>query len=202
MSVSIQQAAANAFAAWLAAKLPDVEVEPRWPAPDKRKPQKSITLVMAGSRRDIPLDPRVLTKTNVGATQTQAVWQVAACIQPFQLDVWTTREVDRDDIIARLDQLLHSGDLSLSGVFNPMPVGHGTPVRVQDGWEEFSTIADFSFSEPDTDNEADTADRAIYRATYAGDAFFNLTVSTLTARQVAVNFNQRLSETDTPSDFP
>lgn len=199
MSVSIQQAAANAFAAWLASKLPDVEVEPRWPAPDKRKPPKSITLVMAGSRRDTPLDPRVLKKTNTGATQTTATWQVAACSQPFQMDIWTTREVDRDDIIARLDQLLHSGDLSLSGVFNPMPVGHGTPIAVMDGWEDFGTIADFSFEEPDTDNEADTADRAIYRATYAGDANFMLTVTTVTARQVAINFAQRLSET---SDFP
>ena len=202
MSVSIQQAAANAYAAWLRTKLPDVVVEPRWPNPDKQKPPKSITLVMAGPRRDTPIDLRLLSKTNVGAAQTTAVWQVAACVQPFQMDIWTTQELLRDDVIARLDQILHSGDASLSGVYNPMPVGFGNPVRLGDGWDAFGTIADFTFEEPDTTDEANTVGSNIYRATYSGDARFMLTVSTTTARIVTNNFLQRLSETDTPIDFP
>ncbi len=201
MSVTIQQAAANAFAAKLATYLPDVVVEPRWPASDKQKPPKSITIVMAGPRRDTPLDLRVIKQTNTGATQTTAVWQVSACVQPFQMDVWALSEVERDDVLARLDQFLHMGDTWL-GSFNPMPVGVATLVAVQDGWESFNTIADFTFEEPDTDNEADTPDRAIYRATFRGDAHFKLAVTTVTARQLAINFVQRLSETDTPSDFP
>src|SRR5262245_5154952 len=105
MSVSIQQAAANAFATWLASQLPGVVVEPRWPSPDKQKPSKSITLVMAGRRRDTPIDPYVLKKTNTGPTQTTAVWPIAACVQPFQLDIWTLSDIARDDLIAQLDIL-------------------------------------------------------------------------------------------------
>lgn len=202
MSVSIQQAAANAFATWLATKLPGVAVEPRWPSPDKQKPSKSVTLVMAGPRLDTPIEPRMLSATNTGATQTTAVWQIKACSQPFQLDIWTTRESERDDLIARLDQCLSAGASSLAGAFNPNPFGHGALIAVQDGWEDFDTIADFDFEEPDTDNDADTSDRAIYRATYRGNAHFKLTVTTVTARQLAINFVQRLSETDAPSDFP
>lgn len=202
MAVTIQQAAANAFTAWLSTKMPGIPVEPRWPSPDKQKPQKSITLVTAGPRRDTPIDLRVLKKTNVGLKQTSAVWQVAACIQPVQLDVWATRDVDRDDLMAQLDTLLSCDASSLSGVYNPMPVGHGNLIAVQDGWQAFGTVADFSFSEPDCDNEADTAPRDIYRATYSGNAYFMLTVTTLTARQLAANFVQRISETDQPSTFP
>lgn len=201
MSVSIQQAAVNAFADYLQSKLPDVVVEPRWPASDKQKPQKSITIVMAGPRRDTPIDPKMVKKTNVGATQTSSTWQLAMSSQPLQLDVWATRDVDRDDIIARLDQLLHVGD-SILGGYNPDPFGYGALVKVLDGWEDFGTIADFTFDEPDTDDTGDTPVRAIYRATYTGEAYFMATVTKLTARQVAINFVQRLSETDIPSDFP
>ena len=200
MSVSIQQAAANAFALWLASKLPDVTVEPRWPSPDKKKPAKSITLVMAGRRRDTPIDLRTIAKTNVGATQVNAKWQVAACTQPFQLDVWATSDVARDDIIARLDSVLHADTASLIGAVLPMPVGPGALIKLADGWED--TVADFNFEEPDVDPDPNATGSAIYRATYRGNAHVMLTVSTLTARQIAINFNLRLSETDSPSDFP
>jgi hypothetical protein len=197
LKVSIQQAAANAFATWLGSKLaPDVVVEPRWPSPDKRKNPRVVTVVMAGPRRDTPIDLRQLSATNVGATQKRTVWQVAACSQPFQLDVWAESDVELDDIVARLDEALHSGESSLASVFNPMLVGHGNLIAVGDGWDDFGTVADFNFEEPDTDDAGDTADRNIYRATYRGDAHFMLTVSTLTARQLVIKFLAQLSESD------
>ncbi len=194
MAVTIQQAAANAFATWLQSKLPDVPVEPRWPAADKQKPEKSITVVAAGRRRDTPIDLRLLKKTNVGNTQTRAVWQVAACIQPFQLDVWATKDVVRDDILARLDQFLHQGQASLLTSLAATPAGFGTPLVLGDGWED--SIADFDFSEPDLENTSDTVNRSLYRATFRGNAYFMLTVSSLTARQTVINFQLRLQETD------
>lgn len=200
--VTIQQAAANAFAVWLATQLPDVEVEPQWPSADKRKPPKSISLVTAGRRRDTPIDLRVLSKTNVGDKQTKAVWQLAACTQPFQLDVWALTDVDRDDILARLDDILHSGDLSLTGVSNPMPVGTGNLIAVQDGWEECSTIADFVFEEPDLEVTSDNVGRSLYRASLSGVAYFMLTVTATTARQTTANFQLRLDESDATTDFP
>lgn len=197
MSVSIQQAAANAFATWLASKLgSDVVVEPRWPSPNKKKSPKAITLVMAGPRQDTPIDLRRLSNTNQGTNQTQTVWQIAACTQPFQLDVWTESDVDLDDIIARLDVALNTGESSLAGVFNAMPVGYGNLIAVGDGWDAYGTIADFSFGEPDTDPSGDAVERDLYRATYRGEAYFMLTVTTVTARQIAINFLTRLSESD------
>lgn len=203
MNVSIQQAAANAFAAWLATELLDTVCEPQWPAPDKQKPAKSITVVTAGRRVDTPIDLRLLQKTNLGSHQTTAVWQVAACAQPFQLDIWAESEVARDDLVARLDVSLSKGDASLAGLFNPMPVSTGgNLIAVLDGWESCNTIADFDFEEPDYDVTSDTSGRDIYRATYRGNAYFKLAVTTVTARQIAATFQLRISETDSPSDFP
>jgi hypothetical protein len=201
--VSIQQAAANAFAAWLATELPDVLVEPQWPAPDKEKVPKSITVVTAGRRIDTPIDLRLLQKTNLGQTQTTAIWQVSACTQPFQLDIWAESQAARDDIVARLDVSLSKGDSSLAGLFNAMPVSTGgNLIAVGDGWESCNTIADFDFESPDFDVSSDEYGRDIYRATYRGNAYLMLAVTTVTARQVAINFQLRLSESDTPTDFP
>lgn len=202
MAVSIQQAAANALATWLQTKLPDVVVQPQWPSPDYTKPDKVISIVTAGVRSDLPLDPRVVGRTNLSDTTANFRWQIAACKQPFQLDIWTTSDVDRDDIMARLDQVIRAGATPLAGVYNPNPVGHGCLIAVQDGWQSYNTIADFSFDEVDTDTTSDTQLRDIYRATYTGDAFFMLTVSAVSARQLVIDFAQRISETDNPSDFP
>lgn len=196
MSVSIQQAAANAFAGWLGQQLSDVKVEARWPAPDKQLPPKAITLVASGARRDSPIDPHLLSKTNQGATQTRAIWQVAACYQPFQLDVWATRDLDRDDIIARLDVLLYSGEKFLTGVFNPNPVGAGVLLAVQDGWQESGTTADFSFEGPDLMDDGNTGVRSIYRASYRGGANVMLAIPVVSARQKIIDFKLRLDSTD------
>lgn len=200
MSVSVHQAAANAFATWLASKLTGVTVEPRWPSPDKKLPAKAITIVTAGRRIDTPLDLKLLSSTNSGATQTNAVWQLAACRQPFQLDIWAQSDIARDDLIAQLDSLLHADSSSLTGAFNPMPVGHGLLLKLGDGWDAVGTIADFDFEEPDLDDTPATANRHLYRATYRGNAYFMLTVTTLTARQTAISFLQRISETDPTTD--
>lgn len=201
MSVTIQQAAANAFASWLATELGDIPVEPRWPSPDKQKPPKSISVITAGRRRDTPIDLRILKQTNLGSKQTTAIWQLAACTQPFQLDVWALNDIARDDILARLDAALHKGSGSLTGAVMPMPVGNGNLIKLADGWDACGSIADFVFEDPDTETTSDTAGRSLYRATFRGNAYFMLTVTTVTARQVAINFKLRLSETDTPEDF-
>lgn len=200
MRVTVQQAAANALAAWLAMQMSDVVVEPRWPAPDKKRPAKSITVVTAGARRDTPIDLRQIQMTNSGPKQVQTTWQLAACTQPFQLDVWANTDVDRDDILARLDDFLHAGEQTVGGLFVPTPVGFGNLLKLADGWDAFGTIADFVFDNPNLEQTADAAGRALYRATFRGNAYFMLTVSTLTARQLAINFVQRISETDPITD--
>lgn len=202
MKVTIQQAAANAFAAWLRTQLPTVDIESRWPSPDKKKPLQSITVVTAGRRRDTPIDLRILKKTNSGLTQVNATWQVAACIQPFQLDVWAQSDPARDDLLANLDELLHKDQASLATSFAPTPAGAGNLIAVADGWDACGTVADFVFEEPDLETTSDTAGRSLYRATFRGNAYFMLAVNSLTARQTIINFQLRLSETDSFSDFP
>ena len=201
MRVTIQQAALNAYASWLGGLMPDVTVTPRWAAADKQRPAKSITIIPAGRRIDEPLDLGIVSKTNVGPTQVTTQWLLAACQQPMQMDVWANTDVERDDILARLDDYLHAGTSSLASAVNPMPVGTGTPINLADGWD--STIADFVFDNPDLSDTTDTVGRSIYRATFTGDAYFMLTVTTLTARQIAINFQLRLSESGNPPlDFP
>lgn len=202
MRVTIQQAAANAFAAYLAAKLPDIAVESRWPSADKQRPPQSITVIPAGRRRDLPIDVQLLKKTNRGSNQVDAVWQVAACTQPFQLDVWSTTDVGRDDILARLDDLLHADQSSLTSSFCPTPAGTGALIAIQDGWQETGSTADFVFDAAELATTADAVGRSTYRATFRGEANFMLTVTSTTARQVSINFQLRISETDIPSDFP
>ena len=200
MAVTIQQASANAFATWLQGKMTDVSVEPRWPAPDKKRPAASITVVTAGRRIDTPIDTRLLSATNNGAKQTNATWQVAACRQPFQLDVWADADVTRDDILARLDTFLHLDQSVINR--NTTPAGNGVLLPVADGWDAFGTIADFEFLEPDLDDTADDAGRALYRATFRGNAYFMLTVTSLTARQISINFALAISDTDPVSALP
>lgn len=158
---------------------------------------------MAGHRRDTPIELRQLKLTNFGSTRVDVVWQLAACTQPFQLDVWATSDVERDDLIARLDEVLHAGSSSLSTVdaFRD-PVGTGCLIAVADGWQSCNTIADFVFEEPDTIDTSDAVGRAIYRATYRGNAHMMLTVTTRTARQIAINFLMRISESDPATAEP
>ncbi len=192
MSVSIQQAASNTFAAWLATKMTGVTVGSRWPSPDKALPNKAITVVTAGPRRDIPLALKQLEKTNNGALNVDVIWQVAACTQPLQLDVWAHSDFERDDILARLDTFLHYGEGSLAGVTNADPVGHSVLLALGDGWQAYDTIADFYFSDPDIDDSSETVGRDIYRATYRGDANFMLAIQKTSVRQLQINLTMFL----------
>lgn len=192
MRVTVQQAAANAFAAWLQPQLDDVTVEPRWPSPDKRRPSKSITVVTAGRRVDLPIDLRPMGSNG---------WQIAACRQPFQLDVWTNSDVERDDILARLEDLIHQDQAALPGVLGATP-GYGLLIKLADGWDAYGTIADFVFEEPDLDATSDSTGRSIYRATFRGESYFMLVVTQAYAKQTQINFQLALSETDQAADFP
>lgn len=182
MAVSIDQAATNAFVTYLTTKLPDVKVSGRWPG--QTFPGKAITVIPAGSRKDTAVDPRVLSKVNVGSTQTDAVWQVAACVQPYQLDVWATSYLDRDDIKARLDEHLRAGYGSLSPTpANRDPFGNGCCIAVTNGWEAFQTSAKFTFEDPDYTDTPDSISRSQFRLTYRGQATMMLALRKTTARQ-------------------
>jgi hypothetical protein len=202
VSVTVQKAAINALAEWLGQKMPDVSVTTGWPSPDKELPAKAITVLLAGSRRDEPMDLRQLSHANSGANQSSVVWSVCACVQPVQLDVWALSDFVRDDILARLDGFLHAGESALDGVFNPDPVGNTVLLTVNDGWESCGTTADFHFDSFNLEDNPSAAATAQYRATARGDAYFMLALTTLTARQKVIKFRLQLSETGTGDGLP
>lgn len=186
--ISIQQAAGNTFCTWLQALMPDVKISSSWPSPDRKLPAKAITLITAGARRDMPLQRNQIKSTNVGSNQTNTVWQVAACTQPLQLDVWAHSNIVRDDILARLDTFLHYGEGSLTGNTNADPVGASVLLYVGEGWDNFDTISDFYFSDPDTDDSPEMAAQDIYRATFRGEANFMLAIAKASPRIIQNNF--------------
>jgi len=192
--VSIQQAAQNAIAKYLQGVLVDCIVDPQWPVPDKRLQDRLVTVIPGGARQDEPLDIKELSRTNVSDQVARSVYRVAACYQPLQLDVWCTSQVSRDDILAQLDDVLFSGAIPL-GAYNPDPVAHGNLVTLEDGWEE--TIADFSFENPDLDDDTEPVLRDEFRATFRGGAYFMLTVTRENARQKLLEFRQTLGSNDT-----
>ncbi len=190
MSASIQKAAENALAAFLSSKLSGVTVIAGWPSHDKDLPQKALTVTAAGSRRDIPIERKILKQTNNGDTDVDAVWQIAACTQPFQLDIWTHSDFARDAIMADLDIYLNYGERGL-GAGN-YDIGNGVLLNLQDGWNAYDSKVDFFFDDPDCLDSMDGNSLKSYRATYRGDAHFMLAVPSTSPRQLLINFTQFL----------
>ena len=70
MSVSIQQASLNAIADFLTPLMPGTDVTSCWPSPEKELPNRAVTIITAGARRDIPIEMKMLSKTDDGATHS------------------------------------------------------------------------------------------------------------------------------------
>jgi len=196
LAVTIQQAAANALARYLTDALSGVTVEARWPAPERQLPDKMITILLSGPRRDEPMEHRMVSREDLNDTQVSAHWQIAACHQPLQLDIWATQEVARDDILAQLDQVLNAGELQ---EYNPWPVGNGILLPLEDGWEDFETYGSFYFENPDTTDTPDSVKRREFRATFSGGVDVMLVVPKTSARQTLIRLSQRLYSTGEPS---
>ena len=196
--VSIQQAAANALAEWLREQLPDVTVEARWPEPNVPLPPKAITVLLAGSRIDEPLDPQVLHMEPIDAARARYRWRVAACTQPLQLDAWTTSDVERDDLLSRLDECLRAGpSRTLDWDWNGDPVANGLELKLGDGWQD--TIAAIDFEAPHVHDTPNTVQQREYRATFRGEARVHLYVEAESPRMAVIRLRQRLSEAGAPA---
>ena len=191
--ISIQQAAANALATYLQDTLGgDILVESRWPDARRLRKPKVISVLLAGRREDLMIDPRILSRIDMDTTQSEVRWQIKTCKQSLQLDVWCQNDIDRDDIVARLDIALNAG-ASPVDIFAE-PVASGLLLATNSGDEWPDTFCDFSFDGPEIDNTDDSVNITSYRATYMGDAHVMLAVSKPVARQVLIQFQQKLSE--------
>ncbi len=195
MITSIQQAAINSLSSWITSQMSDVTVLSSWPSPDFPPPNKSITILTAGPRQDESIPLRYLSQSDGAPPSTTATWQIKVCEQNLQLDIWADSDVERDDIIARLDTVLNAGESAL-GVGIQDPAGSGVLLAVSDGYPA-GTTADFTFEGPDTEDSPESISRSEYRATIRGTAYLGLTVNTVTARQLIINLKEKLHTGDT-----
>src|SRR5258708_436009 len=109
LTVTIQQAACNALSTYIQTALSDVTVFARWPEASVKLPTKALSIIPAGPRITEFLDNNVLFQSSTTDPNPSYAWQIATCRQPIQLDVWTTADVLRDDILARLDNIMNTG---------------------------------------------------------------------------------------------
>ncbi len=193
--ISIQQAAINSLSAWIGSQMDDVTVLSSWPSPDFPPPNKSITILTAGPRQDESIPLRYIGQEDGNSPNTTATWQIKVCEQNLQLDIWADSDVERDDIIARLDTVLNAGEAA-SGIGTHDPVGSGVLLAVADGFP-MGTTADFTFEGPDTEDSPESISRSEYRATIRGTAYLGLTVNAVSAKQIVINLKQKLHDGDT-----
>lgn len=224
--VSIQQAAANAFADYLSNALNNpkvypkpnwkdpVVVEPRWPDA-KKLPARAITISFAGPRTNgsdpvlgwwhysskvVPQPP------GLPAGVVMWRWLVGWYEQPVQMDVWTLADVDRDDLIARLDVALHSGPGELSP---DQPGGHDpivdylvVPLRQEDGWPGAFCDVYFADDGPTLIDTPVNAQQSLYRATWRGTLETLLTIDAPDPAIAKIKMTQWLQESGTTFNGP
>src|SRR5690348_16961814 len=73
MAVTVEQAAQNALRTWVASKLPDVSVSSRWPDASRPLPEKAVSILRVGNRRDELLDPRIVGTEDIHAALSPRV---------------------------------------------------------------------------------------------------------------------------------
>ena len=182
--VSLQQAACNALGARLSSALdPDVVVNYDWPDPEAPLPQKGITIVMAGQADDDILQPEVVNSAPIDAVNRLYRWKVLERTQPIQLDVWTTYQTLRDDLVAKLDQVFNAG-------WTGTP-DSGLLLTLSDGWDGKATA---DFEGPSLTNSGALAQVSEFRATYAGELRMCLYVDAPSPRIATIKLHQLLSE--------
>jgi hypothetical protein len=176
MATTVQQAAANALAAFLEDQLEDVEVLPRWPEPDQDLPDRAVSVLLAGRRQDEHWQAEVVNVEGTGASRTFH-WKVKAVEQPVQLDVWARYDAQRDDILAQLDDALHQGTATTLNAPFGSPTRDG-PLLALDADDGHEGYVDFTFEGAFNNDTPDAHTRAEYRATINGAATMSLVVKT------------------------
>ena len=186
MKVTVEQAAINALARWLAQALgKHVAVSTEWPEPTKKLPAQAVTILRAGAPDEEPLDPIVVGRVDTGPHQSLFTWRMRALRQPLQIDVWARHAPVRDSLLARLDEALNAGMGATLGISNADPVRHGVVVPLADGW---TGTADCYFDRPEVGDTPDAAARSEFRATLRGWTEVDLTLTAPSARIAVIRF--------------
>lgn len=102
MSVSIDQAVANAIQAHLSARLSGVEVLPDWPDDQKLEPQ-TVSVIMSSVRQDLLLQPYEIDRDNVHSVIPDRVYQPKPVDVPTSCSVLNEAKARWNDHLASLD---------------------------------------------------------------------------------------------------
>lgn len=199
LSVSIQQAAANRLSRWLSTDIPAVTEGQRWPEPDVQLPPKAVTILLAGPRLDTIYDPYVVATQFLDSQTAIYTYAIASCRQNMQLDIWATSDLERDDILARMDVAMHAGIGQTIPGSNGDPVATGLLLQLdpsQDGgWGGY---VDYWFDAFQTASSPWQIREVEYRATSKGWAEFLLTVTTppgmTIGRMTAIELRDRITD--------
>ena len=106
MAVSVERAAQNALAAWLASQLSDCTVSSKWPAAASGLPDKAITILRSGPRVDDMVEPTVVATNVIHVGVTPAITTVDATDQASANTLLnacaTSYAAHRPDVVAHL----------------------------------------------------------------------------------------------------
>lgn len=189
---SVGQAAANSLQLWLVSKLPaSVIVYARAPEPSvvaaniRGGKTATVTIYKEGKREREPvLGSQVLeSATPIPATSPQAyalLLSIGQVMQPLQLDVWATSDLDRDQTIDALDTALNVGWNVTLGPVGTTGIGWAVTADddpVRDGCvlalspnDGYAGLAEFAFDEPELSDDPESNSALQYRAFYTGSA--------------------------------
>jgi hypothetical protein len=171
MAVSPAQAAANALANYLDQTLSDdITVFARWAEPDVQLPPKVVTVVKVGSRRRLEVmgESEVTRELLPDGKTIRETRAIGSYEQPMEIHVWSTSDVDREDIIAQLDQALNAGIPQTLGL-NGDPWRDGVLIALLAS-DQYAGNVDFWFDAVVYDDSGDAVQRREYRAWYVGEA--------------------------------
>lgn len=211
LRTTVEQASLNAFVAYLKETIgsgpnavPDgIEIEPRWPDPSKDLPERALTVFCAGDYEQEWADPELVEGVDPIPGDDGSLtymWHVCEITQPLQMDVWTAFDTERDDILARLQDVLNVGTNALIAPVDPLqdPVQKGVTLNllVDDGWGD--TIAEFTFGKAHRIDDGETADTTKYRAMVMGEVAVGLSVRAKSWKMARIIFLMKYKETRVP----
>lgn len=208
MAVSIGQAACNALAKYLTSFFgvtpTDVTINARWPTFGPKLPARAISIIPVGRRQRLDVLPSldIVTRQNINATTAKVGFRLGSYIQPVQLDVWCTYDIDRDSVIAQLDCALTAGlaaTLDPTLIADPVRDGIVLPLSGDDG---YSGDVEFWFDQPDVGDAPESAVRDQWRATYSGEARGDFYQTSIVPRLVNTTLQVSAAENAIPPTTP
>jgi hypothetical protein len=191
--LTVERSASRALAIYLQGELnlaygsPLCVVSERWPAPDSPLPARAVTILLTGERNDdstVEAADHIASMTPDTSDARFGLWtfMVKSCRQQLQLDVWSTDDVMRDELLFFVTDALQKGsDHTLGlGLRGGDPVRDG-PILALDPTFGFAGVADFTFQGPSVQDSPDAARQCEYRAMISGSFDVSLTTQSRVA---------------------